>query len=101
MRETVEFSAVVPPRSSNEPRRYCMNEWESTMPVVVLSRMPASARTSGSRCLPCSVEMKRVSTLIDLLNLWSFSRSAISDSSCATIHLPVLRCGIFCLSQSA
>lgn len=69
------------------------------MPVVGLSRTPASARTSGSRSVASFLERNFVGTSTCLENSWMSSRALSWVSSWATIHLPVLRCGMSCLAQ--
>jgi hypothetical protein len=88
---TGEWKAQMPPASSKEPSRYCIKLWLSTIPVLRLSRTPASARTDGSRLLASSFVMNWVGTPICLEKLWTFCRASICVESWATIHFPVLR----------
>lgn len=96
---TGELKAQMPPASSKDPSRYCIRLWESMIPVLELSSTPASALTSGSRLLASSLLRKRVGTPMLCAKSWTFCSASIWSASWATIHLPVLRCGMPCLAQ--
>lgn len=97
MEVTEEWKAQRPPEEVNEPSRNCIRLCESTIPVLGLSSTPASARTSGSRRWASDLERKWVGTPMLDAKEWTFWSASICSSSWATIHFPVLRCGMECV----